>query len=56
MTSRKEQDENLRLQLQLDLEEEKKEEEEYEQILREEAERLSVRDYQPKVNHTFSIL
>jgi len=39
------------MQLRLELEEEKKAEEDYEQVLKQEAERMSVRDFQPKVNH-----
>jgi len=41
------------MQLRLELEDEKRLEEDYEELLKQEAERMSVRDYQPKV--TFSI-
>jgi hypothetical protein len=37
------------MQLRLELEEEKMAEEEYEEMLRREAEQLTVRDFQPKV-------
>jgi len=39
------------MQLRLELEEEKQAEEDYEQMLKQEAERMSVRDFQPKVSH-----
>jgi len=37
------------MQLRLELEEEKRAEEDYEEMLKQEAERMSVRDFQPKV-------
>jgi len=51
MTARREMRVDEDMQLRLELEEEKKAEEDYEQVLKQEAERMSVRDFQPKVNH-----
>lgn len=48
MTARREKEDDLRLELQLDDEEEKHVEEEYEEMLKREAQQLSVRGYQPK--------
>ena len=49
MTSRKELMADRDMQLQLDLDEEKKAEDDYDEMLRKEAERMSVCDFQPKV-------
>jgi len=49
MTARRERKADEDMQLRLDLEDEQRAEQDYEQMLKQEAERLSVRDFQPKV-------
>ena len=52
MTSRKERDEVSKLRLQDELDQEKKMEEEYEDVLRQETERMRLRGYSPRVRIT----
>jgi len=49
MSARRELKADKDMQLRLDLEEEQRAEADYEEMLKKEAERMSVRDYQPKV-------
>ena len=56
MTARREKEDDLRLELQLDDEEEKLVEEEHEEMLKREAQQLSVRGYQPKASLDNAVL
>lgn len=52
MTARREKENELQLQLRLEEEEQEQVGVDYEELLKHEAERLSVRGYEPKVNAT----
>jgi len=56
MTARRELRADEDVQLQLELEEEQKAKEDYEEMLKQEAERMSVRDFQPKVCVSAAVL